>query len=223
MRSRTNHRVRSISNLRPCTAQKFPRPFDLRQFSQHRGVALFTIQSDFRYDVVRKIFEGGMGIVASRATRHATSSSASRSRSFAPITPARKPSSKNFIGRPSWRTLIHTNIVQTYRLGRNQRVCFIAMGSRREPRFSSPSNLAEKRKQLPLELGVFITNPRRPRPRLRPCQDRRRRQSRFGVVHRDELREIIKVLSDKTTDFGIAARGFLTDQFRVKSREKPTT
>ncbi len=26
-------------------------------------MALFTIQSDFRYDIVRKIFEGGMGIV----------------------------------------------------------------------------------------------------------------------------------------------------------------
>ena len=26
-------------------------------------MALFTIQSDFRYEIVRKIFEGGMGIV----------------------------------------------------------------------------------------------------------------------------------------------------------------
>ena len=26
-------------------------------------MALFTIQSEFRYDIVRKIFEGGMGVV----------------------------------------------------------------------------------------------------------------------------------------------------------------
>src|SRR5436305_10646880 len=90
---------------------------------------LFTIRSDFRYDIVRKIFEGGMGIVY-EAEQHGTREFVKRiaikvvRQHYAD----QKQFIDNFIGEAKLvADLIHTNIVQTYHLGEARGVYFIAM------------------------------------------------------------------------------------------------
>ena len=63
---------------------------DFAAIYDHPSVALFTIEGDFRYKIVRKIFEGGMGVVYEAEQPAPHSSSASPSRSSARISPARK-------------------------------------------------------------------------------------------------------------------------------------
>ena len=81
--------------------------------------SLFTIQSEFRYEIVRKIFEGGMGVVY-EAEQHGTRDFVKRvaikviRQSYA----NQKMFIENFIGEAKLvADLIHTNIVQTYHLG----------------------------------------------------------------------------------------------------------
>ena len=81
--------------------------------------ALFTIQSDYRYEIVRKIFEGGMGIVY-EAQQHGARNFVKRvamkviRQNYA----NQKQFIENFIGEAKLvADLIHTNIVQTYHLG----------------------------------------------------------------------------------------------------------
>src|SRR6186713_3307157 len=91
--------------------------------------ALFTIQSEFCYDIVRKIYEGGMGIVYEAEQRGA--------RDFVKRVAIKvirqnyanqKQFIDNFIGEAKLvADLIHTNIVQTYHLGEANNVFFIAM------------------------------------------------------------------------------------------------
>src|SRR5216117_2421350 len=91
--------------------------------------ALFTIHGDLRYDIVRKIFEGGMGIVYEAEQQGA--------RNFVKrvaIKVVRQNYAKetefieNFIGEAKLvADLIHTNIVQTYQLGEAKGVYYIAM------------------------------------------------------------------------------------------------
>src|SRR5271168_3840373 len=123
--------------------------------------ALFTIQSDFRYEVVRKIFEGGMGIVY-EAEQHGARNFVKRvamkviRQNYA----NQKQFIENFIGEAKLvADLIHTNIVQTYHLGEANGVCFIAMELIRGVNLEQFSNqLGEKRSDLPKELAVFITS-----------------------------------------------------------------
>jgi len=77
--------------------------------------ALFTINSDLRYEIVRKIFEGGMGIVY-EAEQHGARNFVKRiaikvvRQSYA----NNKQFIDNFIGEAKLvADLIHTNIVQT--------------------------------------------------------------------------------------------------------------
>src|ERR1041384_387416 len=91
--------------------------------------ALFTIQSDLRYEIVRKIFEGGMGIVY-EAEQHGARDFIKRiaikvvRQSYA----NQKVFIENFVGEAKLvADLIHTNIVQTYHLGEARGVYFIAM------------------------------------------------------------------------------------------------
>ena len=92
-------------------------------------MALFTIQNEFRYEIVRKIFEGGMGIVYEAEQLGA--------RDFVKRIAIKvvrqnyadqKQFIDNFIGEAKLvADLIHTNIVQTYHLGETRGIFFIAM------------------------------------------------------------------------------------------------
>ena len=80
---------------------------------------LFTIQNEFRYDIVRKIFEGGMGIVY-EAEQHGTREFVKRIaiKVVRQNYTDQKQFIDNFIGEAKLvADLIHTNIVQTYHLG----------------------------------------------------------------------------------------------------------
>jgi serine/threonine-protein kinase len=181
-------------------------------------VALFTIESDFRYDVVRKIFEGGMGVVYEAEQLGARNFV---KRVAIKVIRANYASQKmfieNFIGEAKLvADLIHTNIVQTYHLGETNGVCFIAMELIRGVNLEQfAQQLAEKRKQLPLELAVFITS--RIARGLAYAHNKTGADGKtLGIVHRDVSFKNIMIAFEgdvKLTDFGIAkARGFLTDQ-----------
>ena len=124
-------------------------------------MALFTIQNEFRYDIVRKIFEGGMGVVYEAEQRGA--------RDFVkrvaikvvrPNYASQTTFIENFIGEAKLvADLIHTNIVQTYHLGEANGVYFIAMELIRGANLEQFSNqLVARRRVLPKELAVFIVS-----------------------------------------------------------------
>src|ERR1700679_633578 len=124
-------------------------------------MALFTIQSDFRYEIVRKIFEGGMGIVF-EAEQHGARDFAKRDaiKIIRPNFGRQKMFIDNYIGEARLvADLIHTNIVQTYHLGEAKGVCFICMELIRGVNLEQFSNqIGEKRGDLSKELAVFITS-----------------------------------------------------------------
>ena len=107
-------------------------------------MALFSIQNEFRYDIIRKIFEGGMGIVYEAEQRGA--------RDFVkrvaikvirPNIASQKMFFENFVGEAKLvADLIHTNIVQTYQLGETNGM---ASGS------------AERRRNDPRDFGLTTT------------------------------------------------------------------
>src|SRR6266700_4001407 len=123
--------------------------------------ALFTIQGDMRYDIVRKIFEGGMGIVY-EAEQHGARNFVKRvaikvvRQSYA----NNKQFIDNFVGEAKLvADLIHTNIVQTYQLGEANGVAFIAMELIRGVNLEQFTHqLTDKKRVLPRELAVFITS-----------------------------------------------------------------
>jgi eukaryotic-like serine/threonine-protein kinase len=92
-------------------------------------VVLFTIENEFRYEIVRKIFEGGMGVVyeAEQLGAHGFIKRVAIKvirQNYA----NQKQFIDNFIGEAKLvADLIHTNIVQTYHLGETRGVYFIAM------------------------------------------------------------------------------------------------
>src|SRR6476619_4453365 len=183
-----------------------------------RLVALFTIQNEFRYEIVRKIFEGGMGIVyeaeqngarefvkriAIKVVRH----------NYA----TQKQFIENFIGEAKLvADLIHTNIVQTYHLGEANGVYFIAMELIRGVNLEQfCQQLTDRKRQLPKELAVFIVS--RIARGLAYVHAKTDKDGKpLGIVHRDVSLKNIMIAFEgdvKLTDFGIAkARGFLTDQ-----------
>ena len=96
---------------------------------QYPLVALFSIQNQFQYEIVRKIFEGGMGVVY-EAEQFGARGFVKRlaikviRQNYA----NQKQFIDNFIGEAKLvADLIHTNIVQTYHLGETRGVYFIAM------------------------------------------------------------------------------------------------
>jgi serine/threonine-protein kinase len=188
------------------------------EFYQHRSMALFTIQSDFRYEIVRKIFEGGMGIVF-EAEQHGARDFVKRVaiKIIRPNFASQKMFIENFIGEAKLvADLIHTNIVQTYHLGESKGVCFICMELIRGVNLEQfTRQLADKNRQLPKELAVFITS--RIARGLAYAHAKADKDGKpLGIVHRDiSLKNIMIAFEGdvKLTDFGIAkARGFLTDQ-----------
>jgi len=180
-------------------------------------VPLFTIQNEFRYEIVRKIFEGGMGIVYEAEQLGA--------REFVKRIAIKvirqhyadqKQFIDNFIGEAKLvADLIHTNIVQTYHLGEARGVYFIAMELIRGVNLEQfAQQLSDKRRTLPLELAVFIVS--RVARGLAYAHAKTDRDGKLlGLVHRDVSFKNIMIAFEgdvKLTDFGIAkARGFLVD------------
>src|ERR1044072_7919828 len=123
---------------------------------------------------------------------------------------------ENFIGEAKLvADLIHTNIVQTYHLGATGQIYFIAMELIRGANLEQFSQrLADKNRQLPTELGVFIAS--RIARGLAYAHAKTDKDSKpLGIVHRDVSFKNIMIAFEgdvKLTDFGIAkARGFLVD------------
>jgi serine/threonine-protein kinase len=180
-------------------------------------MALFTIQSDFRYEIVRKIFEGGMGVVY-EAEQHGTRNFIKRiaikvvRQNYAD----QKSFIDNFVGEAKLvADLIHTNIVQTYHLGEANGMFFIAMELIRGVNLEQfAQQLTDKRRPLPRELAVFITS--RVARGLAYAHAKSDKDSKpLGIVHRDVSLKNIMIAFEgdvKLTDFGIAkAKGFLHD------------
>ncbi|MCU0788110.1 MAG: serine/threonine protein kinase [Verrucomicrobia bacterium] len=179
---------------------------------------LFTIQNNFQYDIVRQIYEGGMGIVY-EAEQLGASGFVKRvaikvvRQHYA----TQKEFIENFIGEAKLvADLIHTNIVQTYHFGESQGMYFIAMELIRGVNLEQFGNqLVDKRVRLSKELAVFIAS--------RVCRGLAYAHAKadkdgkpLGIVHRDVSFKNIMIAFEgdvKLTDFGIAkARGFLTDK-----------
>jgi serine/threonine protein kinase len=180
-------------------------------------VALFTIQNEFRYEIVRQIYEGGMGIVyeaeqlGARGFVKRIAMKVIR-RNYAD----QKQFIDNFIGEAKLvADLIHTNIVQTYQLGEAQGVYFIAMELIRGANLEQfCQQLADKKRTLPKDLAVFIVS--RVARGLAYAHAKTDKDGHpLGIVHRDVSFKNIMIAFEgdvKLTDFGIAkARGFLVD------------
>src|SRR5277367_5209470 len=179
--------------------------------------ALFTIQSEFRYEIVRKIFEGGMGIVyeaeqlgarefVKRIAMKVIRQNYANQKQFI----------ENFIGEAKLvADLIHTNIVQTYHLGEARGLYFICMELIHGVNLEQfAQQLAQKNRVLPVELAVFITS-RVARGLAYAHAKTDEAGKTLGIVHRDvSFKNIMIAFAGdvKLTDFGIAkARGFLQD------------
>jgi eukaryotic-like serine/threonine-protein kinase len=179
---------------------------------------LQTIESTYRYEVVRQIYEGGMGIVY-EAEQHGARGFVKRV--AIKVIRERYASQaefiENFIGEAKLvADLIHTNIVQTYHLGETRGSCFIAMELIRGVNLEQfLHRLTEKRRKLPVELAVFIVS--RIARGLAYAHAKTDRDGRpLGIVHRDVSPKNIMIAYEgdvKLTDFGIAkANGFLRDK-----------
>jgi eukaryotic-like serine/threonine-protein kinase len=180
--------------------------------------SLFSLRGEQRFEVVRKICEGGMGIVY-EAEQHGARNFVKRvaikviRQNYA----TQKEFIENFIGEAKLvADLIHTNIVQTYQLGELNGIYYMAM------EYINGVNLEQfmlqmekKSKKLPLELAVFIAS--------RVCRGLAyahaktdRNGKPLGIVHRDVSMKNIMLAFEgdvKLTDFGVAkAAGFLTDK-----------
>src|ERR1700685_724497 len=181
-------------------------------------MALFSIKSDFRYDIIGKIFEGGMGVVY-EGEQHSAQDFVKRVaiKIIRPSFASQKMFIENFIGEAKLvADLIHTNIVQTYHLGETNGVAFICMELIRGVNLEQFTHqLSDKRKTLPRELAVFITS--RVARGLAYAHSKTDKNGKpLGIVHRDVSFKNIMIAFEgdvKLTDFGIAkAKGFLTDQ-----------
>jgi serine/threonine-protein kinase len=181
-------------------------------------VALFSIQNEFRYEITRKIFEGGMGIVYEAEQRGAHDFVKRVAiKIIRPSFASQKMFIENFVGEAKLvADLIHTNIVQTYHLGETNGVAFIAMELIRGVNLEQfTQQLTEKHRSLPRELAIFITS--RIARGLSYAHAKKDKDNRpLGIVHRDVSFKNIMIAFEgdvKLTDFGIAkARGFLSDQ-----------
>ena len=179
--------------------------------------ALFTIHNELRYEIVRKIYEGGMGLVY-EAEQHGTRDFVKRvaikiiRQNYAD----QKQFIENFIGEAKLvADLIHTNIVQTYHLGEAKGIYYIAMELIRGVNLEQfADQMRDKNRILPVDVAVFIAS--------RVCRGLAYAHAKMdkdgkplGLVHRDVSFKNIMVAFEgdvKLTDFGIAkARGFLID------------
>src|SRR3982750_1581841 len=178
---------------------------------------LFTIHSDFNYEITRKLSEGGMGMVYEAEQRGARGFSKRVAIKVVRQNFANQPMFiENFIGEGKLVSdLIHTNIVQTYHLGEARGIYFIAMELIRGVNLEQfTQQLTDKQRQLPMELAVFITS--RVARGLAYAHAKADKDGKpLGIVHRDVSFKNIMIAFEgdvKLTDFGIAkAKGFLVD------------
>jgi len=177
-----------------------------------------TIQGEYRYEIVRKIYEGGMGIVY-EADQHGARNFVKRvAIKIIRDNLARQPTFlENFIGEAKLvADLIHTNIVQTYHLGEARGTCFIAMELIRGLNLEQfRQRVARQHPSVPADLAVFIAS--RIARGLAYAHAKRDANGRpLGIVHRDVSAKNVMIAFEgdvKLTDFGIAkARGFLTHE-----------
>ncbi len=179
---------------------------------------LFSIENRFCYKIVWKLAEGGMGRVYEAEQLGV--------RGFVKRIAVKVISQKlatqklfidNFIGEAKLvADLIHSNIVQTYHLGKANGVYFIAMELIQGVNLEQLSQqLNDKRQELPTELAVFITS-RVARGLAYAHSKLDSEGNSLGIVHRDVSYKNIMIAFEgdvKLTDFGIAkAQGFLVDQ-----------
>jgi serine/threonine-protein kinase len=179
---------------------------------------LFHIKSEFHYDIIRKLREGGMGIVYEAEQRGARGFVKRLALKVLRQSLTEQPLFiENFIGEAKLvADLIHSNIVQTYQLGETQGIYFIAMELIRGVNLDELQlRLWEKEVELPQELAVFITS-RVARGLAYAHSKTDKAGVPLGIVHRDvSFKNILMAFEGdvKLSDFGIAkARGFLRDQ-----------
>ena len=178
----------------------------------------FVIQDTLRYEVLRLIYEGGMGAVY-EAQQHGAHGFVKR----VAIKVIRDRYAKqrqfieNFIGEAKLvADLIHTNIVQTYHLGEARGVYFITMELIRGVNLEQfMARLEQQEIRMPVELAVFVVS--RVARGLAYAHAKAAHDGKpLGIVHRDVSPKNIMIAFEgdvKLTDFGIAkARGFLKDQ-----------
>lgn len=188
---------------------------------------LRSITHDFRYEIVRKIYEGGMGIVY-EAQQHGARGFVKRV--AIKVVRERYGNNRefieNFVGEAKLvADLIHTNIVQTYHLGEFQDTAFICMELIRGVNLEQfLQRLADAKRTLPQELAVFIVS-RIARGLAYAHSKSDADGNVLGIVHRDINPKNIMIAWEgdvKVTDFGVAkARGFLTDKEGEEVAGKP--
>ncbi len=167
------------------------------------------LDSEIDYELVRKIAEGGMGLVY-----EALQSGAGYFKKRVAIKLIREEYSsieafqKNFIGEARLvADLIHTNIVQTYHLGKEGDQYFMVM------EYVTGVNLeqflerhAALNRQVPIEIAAFIIS--RVARGLAYAHQKRDADGRpLGIVHRDIGPKNVMIAYEgdvKLTDFGIA-------------------
>ncbi len=186
-----------------------------------------TIQSGFKYEIVRKIFEGGMGIVYEAQQQGVQGFSKRVAIKVIRDRYVRQSEFiQNFIGEARLVSdLIHTNIVQTYHLGEDRGKWFICMELIRGVNLDELMvRLKSTGRVLPTELAVFIVS-RIARGLAYAHSKCDSAGHLLGIVHRDISPKNIMIAFEgdvKVTDFGIAkARGFLTDKEGEEVAGKP--
>lgn len=170
---------------------------------------LQNLSNEVPYDMVRKIADGGMGLVYEARQNGAGQFSKSVAIKLIREEYSTIPEfQKNFIGEARLvADLIHTNIVQTYHLGKANNQYFMVM---EYVNGVSLEQFLEKHREMnrpiPVELAVFIIS--RVARGLAYAHQKCDAQGRLlGIVHRDIGPKNIMLAWEgdvKLTDFGIA-------------------
>lgn len=179
---------------------------------------LFSIKTDSRYRILRRIADGGMATVyegeqlgVNGFVKKVAIKVIKKQYACQPLF------LENFIGEARLvADLIHTNIVQTYQLGESHGTYFIAMELIRGMNLEQFLQVLKSNGLvLPVELAVFISS-RIARGLAYAHAKSTSENEPLGIVHRDiSPKNILLALEGdvKISDFGIAkAFGFLIDE-----------